>query len=685
MNKTATIMALALTAPLPIFSQTANDTIALKEVVVKASRVVRRTDGQTVFPSKAQKTASHSGVSLLGKLALPDIRVNETAHTVASISNRGEVQVRINGIVASGNDLMALDAATVTQVDFIDNPGVRYGQGVAYVIDIRTRRADSGYTAGFEATNSVTTLLGSNSLFASVNRGKSQWSMSYGNIYQDNKGTTMNETADYLLADGQTHSIGRKMNGYRSRAFNNSAELKYNLADSAGYVFQAALSADFNNRPRNSYTKRITETGKMPYDAAASDRSYACNPTLDLYFFRQIGRHQSVTANAVGTYISTTAYSFYDEEMPYSYDTDGKTYSLIGEAVYENRLKPFTVSAGVNAKTKYTDNVYSGDANSTNAIHSSDIYAFAQLKGSVGRLAYMAGAGVNALHYRQGTSRYNYWLWRPKVQVSCPVAGGVQASYSFEVTQHVSQIAMVSDTRLRQNSMEWTVGNPRLLPSRRMEHVLQVGYAKPRISAQIMAMYRVNANANMGKYVRTADNQFLYSQTNQPHCNMLYINAYSSADILPEHLSLALSGTVARFFNKGDDYNHLYTGCGFSTSLNGYWGRWTVQVAADSGWKFMEGEMKGFSAGYVVCSVSYRTGNWNIGAYVQNPFQGNPLANRSTTLNRFVGKCVEQRSKADGNAVSLRVSWRFGGGRKYNAVEKRISNKDSDTGILKSY
>lgn len=676
-------MALVLAAPVSASSQTANDTIALKEVVVKASRVVRRTDGQTIFPSKMQKAASHSGVSLLGKLALPDIRVNETAHTVASISNRGEVQVRINGIVASGNDLMALDAATVTQVDFIDNPGVRYGQGVAYVIDIRTRRADSGYSAGFEATNSVTTLLGSNSVFASVNRGKSQWSMSYGNVYQDTKGTRTNETADYLLADGQTYSMGRKMNGYRSRAFNNSAELKYNIADSAKYAFQAALSVDFNNSPRVSYSKRITETGKTPYDAAASDRSYACNPTLDLYFFRQIGSHQSVTANAVGTYIGTTAYSYYDEGTPYSYNTDGKTYSFIGEAVYENRLKPFTVSAGVNAKTKYTDNVYSGDANSTNAIHSSDVYAFAQLKGSLGRLAYMAGSGLTALHYRQGTNEYSYWLWRPKVQVSCPVAGGVQVSYSFEVTQHVSQMAMVSDTRLRINSMEWTVGNPNLKPSRRMEHVLQLSYAEPRISAQLMAMYRVNANANMGKYVRMDDNQFLYSQTNQKHCNMLYIDGYSSVDVIPEHLSLTLSGTVARFFNKGDDYNHLYTGFGFSTSIVGYWGRWTAQLAADNGWRFMEGEMKGFSAGSVMCSVSYRTGNWNIGAYVQNPFNGNPLTNRSVTVNRFVGKCVEQHSKADGNAVGLRLSWRFGGGRKYNAAEKRISNKDKDAGILK--
>ena len=34
------------------------DTISLGEVVVKASRIVRRVDGQTIFPSEAQKKNS---------------------------------------------------------------------------------------------------------------------------------------------------------------------------------------------------------------------------------------------------------------------------------------------------------------------------------------------------------------------------------------------------------------------------------------------------------------------------------------------------------------------------------------------------------------------------------------------------------------------------------------------------
>ena len=66
-------------------------------------------------------------------------------HTVTALSNLGSVQVRINDIVASKEDLLSLDMKAVKQVDYIDNPGVRYGEGIAYVVNIIVKRPVSGY------------------------------------------------------------------------------------------------------------------------------------------------------------------------------------------------------------------------------------------------------------------------------------------------------------------------------------------------------------------------------------------------------------------------------------------------------------------------------------------------------------------------------------------------------------
>lgn len=672
--------------------QEKQDTIALDEVVVKASRVVRRVDGQTIFPSEAQKKNSYSGYSLLRKLTLPGIRVDEMSRTIQSSTNRGAVQVRVNGIIATSKDLQAIDVSSITSVDFIDNPGVRYGSDIAYVVNIHTRRT-IGYALGAQAMNTLTSVTGFNNAYASVNGEKSQLRVFYEQGYRNTTGALTNETANYLLADGSTYTIGRKMLDSRGRSYDNSIELKYNLADSATYVFQTTLSATFNNSPRTFAHRLISESGKADYVATESDKSRTASPVLDIYYCRQLGKHQSITANAIGTYIHTLNHSFYDEGSPYSYDVDGKTYSLIGEAIYENRLGPFTISTGLNVNWKYMDNAYSGDVGSVNGIHRLGTYAYAQIKGSLGRLGYMAGVGVSNERYSQGggnnnksdnnnSYNFSYWLWRPKAQLSYPLPGGMSIMYSIELAQHISDIAMISDTRIRQNSMEWKVGNPELKPNSRLEQNFTLAYARPRLYTQLSAMYRVNSNCDMGKYTRTDDGQYLYTMANQPHCNMLYLDLYTRLDLIPDHLALTIDGSMGRFFNRGDDYNHCYTAYGLMGDLTGYWGRWTMQLSADNGWRFMEGEMKGLSGGTMNLGAGYRLGNVNITAYWVNPFQRNPLRNRSVIVNRYVGKTTSQYSTDAGNAVQLSVAWRLNRGKKYRDVERKLNNKDKVTGIM---
>ena len=111
------------------------------------------------------------------------------------------------------------------------------------------------------------------------------------------------------------------------------------------------------------------------------------SPVLDLYFHQDFKRHQSLTANAVGTYIHTDSHAEHNEGGSYAYDVTGKTYSLWTEAIYENRLKPFTLSLGTQYGQKYINNEYSGDAVASNSMRSSMFYFFGQLKGRLyGRL-----------------------------------------------------------------------------------------------------------------------------------------------------------------------------------------------------------------------------------------------------------------------------------------------------------
>ena len=112
-------MVCLLTATTQAQSETtviANDSVAgnikegekLQEVIVRGSKVVQRVDGQTIYPTRKQLESSTNGYSLLSKLTLPHLRIDPVMHTVTALSNLGSVQVRINDVIASKEDLLAL-------------------------------------------------------------------------------------------------------------------------------------------------------------------------------------------------------------------------------------------------------------------------------------------------------------------------------------------------------------------------------------------------------------------------------------------------------------------------------------------------------------------------------------------------------------------------------------------------
>lgn len=671
-----------------------DSTVVLQDVEVKAAKIINRPDGMLYLPTATQKDASTNGYSLLGKLSLPMIRVDEARHTVSAVDNK-TVQLRLNGAVTTKADLQSLDPKLIRSVEFINNPGVRYGDDIGYVINIRTRRADAGYTVGTDLTNALNHYQGDEMVYARWNHKNSELGLTYDFGYMDTRKNRYRETADYLLNDNAHYYIVREDSARRNRYFSNDIQLKYNLADSASYVFQATLSAGFQHRPGDWQYRYFGESSQPLAGAALvavrkgitlqRDRNKSFSPVLDLYFYHALGNHQSITANVVGTSIATDEYSFNNEGSDYAYDVDGNTWSLASEAVYENRLKPFALSFGVNHLWKYTRNIYSGDVESTNNMHNSNLYLFGQLTGSIKSLSYSAGLGVTNMWYRQGSdegSSFNYWLFRPKATLTYRVVQPLSLTYSVQVSQRMSQIAMISDTRIRTNSMEWTVGNPNLEPTHNTTQGLTIAYSKPRIFTELYTEWRQNTHCNMASYERTADDQFLYMQRNQGHVNMLYCQSYTSWTVIPEKLTATFTGGIFRYFNKGDDYNHLLTAYNVSGSIQAYLGRWTIVAQVDNGWKFMEGETWNHQGDNNALQCSYRFGNCQLSLTWYQPFEAHPKLVHGGLVNRYIHKDMVARSADAGNSLMLNFTWKLNHGRKYKDIDRTLNNSDTQTGIL---
>ncbi|MFR6075678.1 TonB-dependent receptor, partial [Phocaeicola coprocola] len=576
----------------------------------------------------------------------------------------------------------AIVTKSIRKIDFIDNPGVRYGDGVAYVIDITTRRATSGYTVGTFLSQSLNAENGNYTVYGKWNTGKSELSLNYDFGYKDFDGNRMEETAYYHLNGGSVYTIQRNDIASRSRRFNNRVKLTYNLADSTRYVFQASLSGDFSHVPGDFNRKSVID-GTEEYIAIQQDNSRTGSPVLDLYYFQQLTPRQSVTLNAVGTYIDTNSSTSYDEGSPYRYNVDGKTYSLMSEAIYENKLKPFTLSTGINYSQKYTNNTYTGDVSSLTLMHNNRFYLFSEIKGYWGKLRYSVGIGASYLHYRQQEHTYDYWTFCPKAALSYDFTNALQVSYNFQSNERTSRIAMISDAMIRTNSMEWTAGSPDLKPNRETYHTLRLSYSEARLQAYIEGFYKICHRPNMAVYERTADDQFIYTQRNQKEIDALQTAGYVNYWLLPDKLSVALYGGLFRCFNFGYDYTHCYTSYFLTGNVHAYLGNFSLQAYADNGWRFLEGESKGYNGNSILLKGSYQYKSYQFSLAWQLPLMQRYKMFETDILNCNLQKSTALYSTDICNLVSLTVTWRLHKGRKYRTVNKTIQLKDSDTGIIR--
>lgn len=664
------------------FAQNVDKSITLDEVTVRASKVVNKPDGMVIYPTDSQRQASTNGYSLLEKLTLPNLRVDNISHTISAIDNRGGVQLRINGIIVDKPEMTALDPKDILRIDFIDKPGVRYGESLAYVINIITRRNDSGYSIGTDITSAITTIQGDGMAYGKWNKGKSEWSVSYDINGGKSKGSNILQTANYTLTDGSIYTIERNDVETLRKYISHNAKLTYNWADSTATVFQTSLSGALNKTPDNYSIKEIID-GNHSYKATSRDGSKDLSPVLDIYFFRQLTPKQSITANAVGTFISTKTNSFYDEGTPYIYNVDGKSASLLSEMIYENRLKPFTLSAGLNYRYKHTRNDYTGDASARTKMNDNKLYAFGEIKGSIKQFQYSLGTGVSYIHYTQNEHTYNFWTYRPKLTLTYNPSNELQMSYTFQMQERTSRIAMTSDAAIRTNSMEWTVGNPDMKPSRDMEHRLQVSYNTNRLQSFIEGYYKQCRRPNMAHYERTDDNRFIYTQINQKEIDVLDITAYAGYWLLPEKLQVAANGGMYRCFNFGYDYTHCYTSWFYVGSITAYLGKFYLRGYIDNGTRFLEGESKGYNGAYSALQASYSLKNWQFSLTWANPLCSNYKSFENELLNRNLYKRSIGYSKDSGNCISLNIVWRLSGGRNHQSAEKRINLKDTDNGIIK--
>lgn len=674
-----------------ILQETVN---ALDEVQVTASNISRKIDRQVVLPSSAQLQASTSGYDLLGKLMLPGIVVNPVQQSV-STHGGGAVELRINDRKATQAQVLALPVTDVVRVEYIDNPGVRYGDtSTEAVINYIVKRKQAGVAGGLWGNNAVATGFGNDNVYVSVNTGKSEFGVDYYVSYRDYDHRYSDESHRFLLPDGTWRERELKGMDVPFGYTQQNIEASYNLTDPDKYVFNVLFKNELFDTSRQDHAFTIFEKDRNPVISYthATDKSHA--PSLDLYYQCTLPRQQKLSVNAVGTYRSSDYSRDYreytDPENPlarYAYATDGDRYSLIGEAIYQKEWSDLILSVGVKGSTAYTRNAYTGHTDETLRLHDSSLYGYAEVQGKVKRLNYNVGLGVSRQAFSQSADGYSFVTLRPSVSLSYPVFRDASLRYTFSLVPHTPSLSQLSEVEKQLTDIEQTCGNSGLSPYRSYQNRLVFSWNRKNFSLQWNGNYTYHRRPIMQQVERTegADGHplFVYRMDNQKS----YRQAGSSLNlhwkVIPSFLSVGGYGGVNWFRTEGELFRHNYTSWYGGLNATAEYDRLSLSLGFSTRYNSLYGEMISYGENNSYAQLIYRLKRLKLGVSCLYPFQPKGWSAGS----RLESSLVKQKSwsyiKDNGNMVCLYFSWTFNYGRKHQSGQKSLNNADGESGIVK--
>jgi hypothetical protein len=669
----------------------------LGEVQVVGARTIQKIDRQVIVPSQSQLESSSTSYQLLNKLMLPNLTVDVIQNNVQT-DDGGSVEFRINGVKVSHNQVMSLNTRRVERVEYIDNPGVRYGNtDVKAVINYIVKQRDDGYEGGVFANNAAYKpgIFGNNNLFGYVNKGNSQWGLEYSMGYRDYDNRRQNSTQEFLTDTNQKRTREQQgidmPFGYTQHQI--EASYTYNKVDNR--MFRAVFSDEIWRTDKQDFASIIRETNCPDIYSKTHISDHYQAPALDLYAEWNLPHNQTLMFNAVGTYISSDFSRDYRESLlsngdmlsNYAYSTDGNHYSFIFEGNYDRSWGSTTLSIGAKESMSYTNNEYTGINEAGLNMHTNNLYGYAQLQGRLSKLNYFVGAGVARDEFSRGSKGYTFVTFRPSVSLYLPLFSGAGLRYFFNVFSYTPSLSQLSEVSQQLSDFEYSIGNEQLSPYRGYQHYVTLSWRIKNISTSLSFYSIVNHDPIITKSEREGtgeDAMFIYRWINADRFSQLGSILNLRWNILPDKLSLNLKGRVNRYNTRGEGFDYKYTWWSGTASVDYTAKQWTFSASASSRMNRLSGEEISYGEKNSAITAGYRLNkHLDLSLMWMYPLQAQGWTAGSKNLSDLTPNRKWTRIKENGNMITLMVYWRFNGGRSFNRGNKQLNNSDRDSGIAK--
>ena len=672
----------------------------LKGVTVEAARVVEKVDRQIIFPTKEQVKTASNGYDLLDNLSLPTIIVNRAERKVQSLKG-GDVQIRINDVKASMQDVLALQPDEVTKVEFINVPGLKYGDSnLDAVINYQVRRRYAGYVGGVSTMQGTKAGFNNSDGYFKYNVKKSEFSINYSFSYRSVEERSYESLGTYHLPTGET--LHRNYLGYDSPFLytTNNVQLGYNLSEPDKYTLNVRLNFYNHNSPVRGMNQLYQESGKANQYLQNNRKMLEQIPSLDIYYSLNMPHDQNLALNLVGTYIGTDyqyrmrEYTFNkspDESVKnapltdYSYNATGRKRSLIGEGTYSKNWKQMALSVGGQYNISHTDNIYVGSSNADTELKYSNLYLFTQLQGQQKWFSYQVGVGATRSSIHQGENGYSKWLFRPQVTLQAKASDRLSFKWSSKITSDIPSLSDLSELRQYSNSFEARDGNSGLKPFTGYNNTLSASWNIP-----LMSVYLEGNWTYYDKPIATSilpekreDGSYLFvsKPENQKSHDYKHLLLTPEVHLIKDHLDLNLMCEYQNVKTKGLDYSHEFNYFSYGAEIRYMTGNWNIGYGAYKVEKSFWGEKTNGGEPTSNLAVTYSYKNWQFGVLGLFVFYPYGCVYKDELFNKYVQQKNKVRLADQGNMLVFAASFNFSHGRRYHTGSRKLNNSDRDNGI----
>lgn len=671
--------AMAVLLPAIAAAQEMGDTIMkteeLEEIVIQAPRVIRKSDMDVYHPSKSAVEHSQDGLQLLNNLMIPTLAVSDALGTIQAAGQ--PVQVRINGRESSIEQVRSLLPETVKRVEWIDNPGLRYG-GANYVLNFVVSNPAAGGSLMTQARPALNQAWGFYMADAKFNAGRSQWEAG-GNFKLTNKIKTHRDYTETFTFPGGT-SLTRNESSRGGFIDNTqfSARAAYSYTKPDTTVFMAEFNIWQNITDKFLY-RGLLSLGDGSDDIRLTDSqgNPGRTPSLSLYLQQSLPHNRVLIFNLSSSFYFGRSFSDYQEQFPdaASYLTDihtsikDRNQAHAAEADYIKNWKNGRFTTGASYTANRNRSRYENLGGEVFHQRQNKVYLFAEYFHRFGKWTATAGMGVQYTDFQFRESNQGTHTWSPRPQATITYSPNQEHDFRLNFTswQSTPSLAQTNVVPQQLDGFQWRVGNQNLKAANSYMLTFRYGFNLPRISGSFGVRAFTSPNAITPLMLWEEDRLVTTYENSHGLQNLSFFLA-PQIEIIPDWLMA--SGYVQYRMERmrGTGYTHHSNAWSGNANIQlMHWGFvLSAQYLRDQ--RDLWGEKISWGESFNIIDLSYNRKPWKFSAGILMPFGKYDMGSESLCKwNRN-----EQHTRLDMRMPYVSLSYNLQWGRQKRGVQKLV-------------